>query len=201
MSTYKGPRLRIIRRLGTISAFTRKVSARNTGPGQHGASRQKRTPFAARLIEKQKLRYYYGLSEKQLLHCVSIAKKKRSPTGQTLVQKLDIRLDSIIYRIGWTQTLPRARQLVVHGHVLVDKKRTTIPSFLCTPGQNIQLGHAPAMQRRAKKNLHNRIDHMPSHLNLDRELTSATITQQSDCREIPLSLNELLVIEYYSKRV
>lgn len=199
MSVYHGPRLRIIRRLGTIFAFTRKISIRYTD--QQGQHRKKSTPFAERLIEKQKIRFFYGITEKQLLRCISIAKKQQAQTGKVLVQRLDIRLDNIVYRIGWARTVPSARQMVRHGHVLVDQTRITIPSFTCTPGQCIKLGYNKAIRETAENNLRERIERIPSHLKLKHENFTLTVTQHSDCRETPLRLNELLVVEYYSNRI
>jgi ATP synthase F1 epsilon subunit len=123
MSKYHGARLRVIRRLGRLPALTKKIPKRNTRPGQHGASRKKLTQFSYRLIEKQKLRFYYGISEKQLVRYIKTVQIAKGPTGQILLQKLERRLDNIIYRLGWAPTLPAARQLVTHGHILVNQKK------------------------------------------------------------------------------
>jgi len=199
MSIYHGPRIRIIRRLGTIPAFTRKIPAR--GIDLQDGPRKKQTPFASRLIEKQKVRFFYGITERQLLRYINIAKKRRAQTGKALVRHLDIRLDNIVYRIGWARTVQSARQMVRHGHLLVDKTRITIPSFNCTPGQYIKIDYNKAIREMAEKNVQESVERVPSHLKINHEDFALTVTRQSDCRETPLCLNELLVIEYYSNRI
>lgn len=198
MSKYTGPRLRIIRRLGEITSLTRKVPKRRTRPGQHGIRRIKMTQYAYRLAEKQKLRFYYGVSEKQLITYIEKARKSNRPTGNKLLQQLEMRLDNIVYRLGWAPTLPAARQLVNHGHILVDNHRVTIPSFSCLPNQNIMRRgkhrHVRTQQKTESRAL-------PTHLTLTRDTITATITQWVDCNTIPLRLKELLVIEYYSNRL
>ena len=133
MSKYLGPRLQIIRRLGELCGFTRKVPKRRRRIGKQSKMQKKPTQFYYRLIEKQKLRFYYGISETKLISYIKIARKIKGSTGQILLQQLEIRLDNIIYRLGWAPTLFTARQLVRHGHILVDNSYVTIPSFFCVP--------------------------------------------------------------------
>jgi small subunit ribosomal protein S4 len=109
MPKYRGPRLRIVRRIGELCALTKKSLKRNTRPGQHGFNINKPTQFASRLMEKQKLLFYYGVSEKQLVKYITIARKANFSTRQVLLQKLEIRLDNLIYRLGLKPTLPSAR--------------------------------------------------------------------------------------------
>jgi len=201
MSKYRGPRLRIVRRLGELSACTRKIPKRSTRPGQHGENRRKLTQFAYRLAEKQKLRFYYGISERQLVRYVKSARKAQGSTGQILLQQLEIRLDNIVHRLGWAPTLPAARQLVSHGHILVNKKCVTISSFSCSPNQVITIPDEIPIRRLVEKNLHERIQNLPSHLSLNVGNITAVVNQIADRRSLPLNLNELLVIEYYSNRL
>lgn len=201
MSKYSGPRLRIVRRLGELSAYTQKIPNRNTRPGQHGANRTKPTQFAYRLVEKQKLRFYYGVSEAQLVRYVKAARREQGSTGQILLQQLEIRLDNIVHRLGWAPTLPAARQLVNHGHVLVNKECVTISSFSCLPQQVITIQEKSQIRNMIERNFQERLQNLPSHLSLRVENLTAVVNQLVDRRTIPLNLNELLVIEYYSNRL
>jgi len=199
MAKYRGPRLRVVRRLGELPAFTKKNPKRTTRPGQHGASRKKITQFSYRLSEKQKLRFYYGVSEKQLILYVKRARRARGSTGRLLIQQLEIRLDNIIYRIGWSTTRPSARQLVNHGHFLVDQKRVTIPRFSCSPQQKITV--VDTIRQLLSENLKNYTQKRPSHLSIHEESMTAFVHRWANRQEIPINLNELLVIEYYSNRL
>lgn len=201
MSKYCGPRLRIVRRLGSLLALTRKTRKRDTQPGQHGVSRKKLTQFAFRLIEKQKLRFYYGISEAQLTRYVKEARKSKGPTGRILLQKIEIRLDTILYRLNWAPTLPFARQIINHGHIIVQRKRVTIPSFSCLPRYVISVRETRKSNRLIEKNFEIQNMRLPSHLTLDIANGKAIVNQYVDRKRIPLELNELLVIEYYSNRL
>jgi small subunit ribosomal protein S4 len=199
MSKYRGPRLRVVRRLGRLPAFTKKVPKRNTRPGQHGSNRRKPTQFSYRLIEKQKLRFYYGISEKQLVRYVKIARMAKGSTGQILLQRLECRLDTIVYRLGWAPTIPAARQLVTHGHILVNQKSVTIPRYACVPHEVVRVQNKS--HNLVKENVRYHIQKLPSYLSLSMESMRATINQKVDRCEVSLNLNELLVIEYYSNRL
>jgi small subunit ribosomal protein S4 len=151
MSRYRGPRLRIIRRIGKLRGFTRKKpfrrSFRGRGalegkvipPGQHGLTKLFKTrPFDSsesdyliRLKVKQRLRYNYGLSEKQLVNYVKQAKRMKESTGQALLQLLEMRLDNIVFRLNMAPTIVAARQLINHGHIKVNNKKVNIPSYMC----------------------------------------------------------------------
>ena len=140
MARYLGPRLRIIRRLGNLPGLTAKVPMRNTLPGQHGRKKkkpQKPREYKIRLMEKQKLRYNYGLTERQLQRYVREARRKKGPTAFFLMQLLEMRLDTIIFRLGFAPTIPAARQFVNHDHILVNNKKINIPSFQCQPNDII----------------------------------------------------------------
>lgn len=202
MSKYRGPRIRIVRRLGNLPSLTQKVPKRYTGPGQHGAKKNsKPTPFAYRLAEKQKLRFYYGITEKQSIRCVKSAQKIKRSTGKILIQMLEMRLDNIVFRLGWAPTLPAARQIVNHGHIFVDQKRVTIPSFSCNQGQIITVKNQKSIRSLVENNVRDRSLNFPSHLSLNTTDMVATVNKQADRREILLDLNELLVVEFYSNRL
>ena len=143
MARYRGPRVKIVRRLGELPGLTTKVPNRTYGPGQHGqaSSTGKLTQFRVRLQEKQKLRYNYGVTEKQLLSYVRRARRAKGPTGEVLLQMLEMRLDSIVFRLGFAPTIRAARQYVSHGLITIDGKRVNIPSYNCTPGEALSLIH------------------------------------------------------------
>jgi len=151
MSRYRGPRLRVIRRIGKLRGFTRKKpfrrSFRGRGalegkvlpPGQHGLTKLFKTrPFDSsesdyliRLKVKQRLRYNYGISEKQLVKYVKQAKRMKESTGQALLQLLEMRLDNIVFRLNMAPTIVAARQMINHGHIKVNNKKVNIPSYKC----------------------------------------------------------------------
>ena len=142
MSRYRGPKIRIVRRLGELPGLTNKTTTRETLPGQHRKVRGKQnnvSSYAVRLQEKQKLRYHYGLSEKQLLSYVKEARRLKGSTGSVLLQLLEMRLDNIVYRLGIGNTIPASRQIVNHGHIMINNKIVSIPSFLCQPGDKIEI--------------------------------------------------------------
>jgi small subunit ribosomal protein S4 len=199
MSKYRGPRLRIVRRLGEIPSLTQKSPNRYIIPGHYTHNRKKPTQFAYRLAEKQKIRFYYGILEKQIIGFIKSARRSTDPTGQVLIHSLEIRLDNIIYRAGFAPTLASARQLVNHGHVLVDQIRVTIPSFSCSPGQTITFQEkiSKLVEDALQRQKHN----PPSHLSLNQPSKTIIVNRKVDLREVPLSLKELLVVEYYSNRI
>ncbi|KMW70350.1 30S ribosomal protein S4, partial [Limnoraphis robusta] len=153
MSRYRGPRLRIVRRLGDLPGLTRKVARRAYPPGQHGQARRKRSEYAIRLEEKQKLRFNYGLSEKQLLRYVKKARRATGSTGQVLLQMLEMRLDNTIFRLGMAPTIPGARQLVNHGHVTVNGRVVDIASYQCRPGDLVGIKNREKSREMVKANL------------------------------------------------
>ena len=201
MSKFRGPRLRIVRRLGELSAFVQKLPIRRNPPGQHGNNVRKPTQFSYHLIEKQKLRFYYGISEKQLIRYVKTARKIKGSTGQILLRQLEIRLDNVIYRLGWAPTIPYARQIVNHDHILVNQNNINIPSFLCLPYQRIIFKDKRYIRTLVKKNLQECARVLPNYLFLNVESLTAGVHSWADRREVTLNLNELLVIEYYSNRL
>ncbi|WP_439536620.1 30S ribosomal protein S4 [Methyloversatilis sp.] len=142
MSRYTGPRLRVLRALGTdLPGLTRKnVENRTSPPGQHGARPNRRkSEFGAQLMEKQKLRYNYGLNETQLRGVFREAERSKLPTGEKLVELLERRIDNIVFRGGLAPTIPAARQLVRHKHVLLNGRRVNIPSIRLRVGDTITL--------------------------------------------------------------
>jgi len=166
MSRYRGAVLRITRRLGELPGLTRKTTKRNSRPGQHGDQARKPSEYAIRLEEKQKLRFNYGVTEKQLLRYVRDARKIKGSTGEALLQLLEMRLDNIVFRLGMAPTIPAARQLVNHGHICVDGKRLSIPSYQCQAGETISVRTNPRSKQLVEAYLaFPGLANIPSHLN------------------------------------
>jgi small subunit ribosomal protein S4 len=143
MSRYIGPKIRIIRRLGELPGLTKKTTARKYGPGQHGPSKLTKkitlSDYSLSLQEKQKLRYNYGISETQLYKYFKEAQRLKGLTGTLILQLLEMRLENIVYRLGFASTIASARQFVTHSHVNVNGKNVNIPSFQCKPNDLIQV--------------------------------------------------------------
>nr|YP_009541139.1 ribosomal protein S4 [Lepocinclis steinii]AYQ93619.1 ribosomal protein S4 [Lepocinclis steinii] len=203
MSRYRGSKLRIVRRLGKLSGFTNKVSRKTNPPGQHGAiTNKKSSQYKVRLKEKQKLRYYYGVSERQLFNYLKKARKKKGSSGKELLSLLEMRLDNIIYRLGLCPSIMSAKQLIVHGHVLVNNLLVNVPSFICKPGISIQIKNSDASRNLIKKNLELTKDYLiPNHLSLNTGKFEAKVVSKVDLTSLNLIINELLVVEYYSLKV
>ncbi|PZD73062.1 30S ribosomal protein S4 [Acaryochloris thomasi RCC1774] len=201
MSRYRGPRLRVVRRLGDLPGLTRKTARRAYPPGQHGQGRKKRSEYGTQLEEKQKLRFNYGLSEKQLLRCVRKAKRSGGSTGQVLLQILEMRLDNTIFRLGMAPTIPSARQLVNHGHVTVNGRVVSIASYQCRPGDVIGVRNKDNSKAMVEENLkYPGLANVPTHLDFDKNNMTAKVTGVIEREWIALEINELLVVEYYSRK-
>jgi small subunit ribosomal protein S4 len=200
MSRYRGPRLRITRRLGELPGLTRKSARRAYPPGQHGQNRKKRSEYAIRLEEKQKLRFNYGLSESQLLRYVRKARRVTGSTGQVLLQLLEMRLDNTVFRLGMAPTIPAARQLVNHGHVTVNGKVVNIASYQCRPGEMIGVRNRDNSRQMVETNLqYPGLANVPSHLEFDKNKLEGKVNGVVEREWVALQVNELLVVEYYSR--
>jgi len=200
MSRYRGPRLRITRRLGELPGLTRKSARRAYPPGQHGQNRKKRSEYAIRLEEKQKLRFNYGLSESQLLRYVRKARRVTGSTGQVLLQLLEMRLDNTIFRLGMAPTIPAARQLVNHGHVTVNGGVVDISSYQCRPGEIIGVRNQNKSRQLVETNLqYPGLANLPSHLEFDKNKLEGKVNGIVEREWVALQVNELLVVEYYSR--
>ena len=205
MSRYRGPKLRITRRLGTLPGFTQKQSKKKDRPGQHGKGpsdgAKKTTEYGVRLEEKQKLKYNYGLTESQLYRYIKEARRRNGVTGLILLQLLEMRLDSICFSLGFAPTIASARQLVNHGHITVNGKTVSIPSFQCRINDVIGIKAKTTSKNIIENNLKNvRFAERPSHLKFDSNNLEGTILNYCDRNDLLLELDELLVIEYYSRR-
>ena len=201
MARYRGPRLRICRRLGELPGLSRKNSKKQAPPGEHGTKIRKPSEYALRLEEKQKLRFNYGINEKQLLGYIKIAKKVQGSTGQVLLQLLEMRLDNTIFRLGMAPTIPAARQLVNHGHILVNNIAVSIASYQCRPGDFITIKNQINSKNLIKKYLSfPGLANVPSHLELDSSNFTGKVNGVIEREWVALQLNKLLVVEYYSRK-
>lgn len=207
MARYRGPKLRIIRRLGELPGLTQKSCTRDFPPGQHGPKKRgggnqksKESQYAVRLKEKQKLRFNYGISERQLISYVREARRRKGSTGEILLQLLEMRLDNIIFRLGFAPTVAAARQMISHGHVVINKRRVTIPSYICKT--NDQISIASSSEKFVKNSLERSTNQLLApHLEINREKLSAVVRGQVPRDQVGLQINELLVVEFYSRKV
>nr|QGW12708.1 ribosomal protein S4 [Nanofrustulum shiloi] len=205
MSRYRGPKLRISRRLGTLPGLTKKKSNKKTRPGQHGKAiddnSKKTTEYGLRLEEKQKLKYNYGLTESQLYRYIKEARRRNGVTSLVLLQLLEMRLDTICFTLGFASSIAQARQLVNHGHITVNKKVVSIPSFQCRINDKIGIREKNVSQTLIQTNIkNNQTGELPTHLKFDNSKCEGTVSDYCDRIDLELQLDELLVIEYYSRR-
>nr|YP_010848935.1 ribosomal protein S4 [Myriopteron extensum]WEV93585.1 ribosomal protein S4 [Myriopteron extensum] len=200
MSRYRGPRLKKIRRLGALPGLTNKRP--RAGNDLRNQSRSgKKSQYCIRLEEKQKLRFHYGLTERQLLKYVRIAGKAKGSTGQVLLQLLEMRLDNILFRLGMASTIPAARQLVNHRHILVNGHIVDIPSYRCKPRDIITVKDEQKSKALIQKSLDSSPhQELPSHLILQPFQHKGLVNQIIDSKWVGLKINELLVVEYYSRQ-
>nr|YP_010726635.1 ribosomal protein S4 [Hypnea edeniana]WCH54700.1 ribosomal protein S4 [Hypnea edeniana]WDY85110.1 ribosomal protein S4 [Hypnea edeniana] len=201
MSRYRGPRLKVCRRLGNLPGLTRKKSKKQSLPGEHGEQSRKPSEYSLRLEEKQKLRFNYGLNERQLLRYIKKAKKVQGSTGLILLQILEMRLDNTIFRLGMAPTIPAARQLVNHNHVQVNDNNVSICSYQCKPGDTIQIKKKSSSQILVKKYLDfPGLLSIPSHLEIDKNQLVGKVNGIIEREWVAIELNELLIVEYYSRK-
>jgi small subunit ribosomal protein S4 len=201
MSRYRGPRLRITRRLGSLPGLTRKEPRRAYPPGQHGQNRKKRSEYAIRLEEKQKLRMNYGITEKQMLRYMRKARRATGSTGLVLLQLLEMRLDNTVFRLAMGPTIPGARQLVNHGHVTVNGRVVDIASYQCRPGDVIGVRNREGSKKLVEANLqYPGLANTPNHLDFDKATLTGKVTGTIEREWVALQVNELLVVEFYSRQ-
>jgi small subunit ribosomal protein S4 len=208
MSRYRGPKLRISRRLGPLPGLTTKKSRKLNRPGRDGNSeetedeiRKRSTEYAIRLEEKQKLKFNYGLTEGQLFRYVKEARRRKGVTGLILLQLLEMRLDTLCFTLGFAKSITQARQLVNHGHITVNKKVISIPSFQCRLNDIISVKEKSTSKNLISNNIkNNEVKDIPGNLGFDDSKLEATVLDYCDRDDIQLQLDELLVVEYYSRR-
>jgi small subunit ribosomal protein S4 len=203
MARYKGPRVRISRRFGQpIFGPSKYLERRAYPPGVHGPkkSRRKQSDYGLGLAEKQKLRYQYGLMEAQFRRMFEKALKKRGVTGETLLQLLETRLDNVVFRIGFATTRPAARQMVTHGHIRVNGRKVSSPSFNVKPGDVIEVRETPATRQLATKSLESaQVRPVPSWITFTREAFKGQVVRIPSRDDIQPIVNEQLIVEFYSR--
>jgi len=196
MSRYLKSRIRIIRRLGQLPGLTKKITTRTNYPGEHDKKPGAGSDYSIRLEEKQKLKYNYGISERQLYNYVKKARKMKGSTGILLLQMLEMRLDNIVFRLGLTSTIPESRQLINHGHILVNGQVVTIPSFQCKKNDPITIKIKSKSIFTTKLNSQT----VPNFLEFDQENLKGQVKYIIGREEVGININELLVVEYYSRK-
>lgn len=204
MSRYTGPRVRMMRALGTtLPGLSRKsIERRPHPPGQHGQRHRRRiSDYGSQLLEKQKLRFNYGLGERQFRRLVKEAKASKVATGDKLVELLERRLDNVVFRCGYAATIPAARQLVNHGHISVNGRRVTIPSYRVRQGDELTLRARLHKNEFIQDSLNYPSLSRPAWLSVDVEACRAEVCGIPDAESVPFPVDIQLVVEYYSARI
>lgn len=203
MSRYTGPSWRVSRRLGvSLSGTGKELARRAYAPGDHGRDRRgKLSEYGTQLREKQKLRFMYGMTERQFSNLfVRAGKIKEGTHGANFMALLERRLDNMVYRLGLATTRRQARQLVNHGHITVDGKRVDIPSFRVQPGQVIAVREKSKNIPVIKEAVEATIGR-PSFVAFDAEKLEGSYTRLPERDELSQEIDELLVVEYYNKLI
>ncbi|MCY9449111.1 30S ribosomal protein S4 [Bacillus haynesii] len=200
MARYTGPSWKISRRLGiSLSGTGKELEKRPYAPGPHGpGQRKKLSEYGLQLQEKQKLRHMYGVNERQFRKLFDKAAKMAGKHGENFMILLEARLDNIVYRLGLARTRRQARQLVNHGHVLVDGSRVDIPSYQVKPGQTISLREKSQNLSVVKEAVEVN-NFVPEYLTFDAEKLEGSLTRLPERSELPAEINEALIVEFYSR--
>lgn len=206
MSRYTGPAWKLSRRLGYSVLESGKEFAlgkngkerRNYAPGQHGQRRTKLSEYGTQLREKQKVRFTYGVNERQFRRFFDIAGKMKGNRGDNFMILLETRLDNLVYRLGFAATRRQARQLVTHGHFIVNGKKIDIPSYIVKPGQTITVKEASrklAIIQEAVASLTTRKD----YLSFDEQQLSGTLVRLPERSEFMTEIQDNLIVEFYNR--
>ena len=199
MSRFTGSSWKVSRRLGySISETGKELIKRKTAPGQHGAKRGKLKEYGIQLQEKQKVRFTYGVSEKQFVKTFNEASKMPGMTGVNFLKLLEVRLDNLVYRLGFAATRAQARQLVNHGHITVDGKKVDIPSYRVSVGQVISLKDASKNLVVVKAALEAKLAR-PEYLSFDADKVCGALVRIPERNEFLTEINEQLIVEYYNR--
>lgn len=204
MAHYSGSRCKVCRQLNFSVCGSERcaLARRNTPPGMHPQLRRKVSEFKKRLVEKQRLRFSYWVSERQFRNYVKEAFKKPGIPGETLMSLLERRLDNVVYRLGFAPTLLTARQLVVHGHIRVNGRKVDRPSYALRPGEVVEL------KEKGKKLIivEEGLARSPArpilpYLEVDKENVKGKLTSVPERAQIPLEINEALIMEHYTRYI
>lgn len=206
MASYHGPKAKKMRRFGEMliarPKYSRILENRAFPPGQHGREKSfrsgRRSNFGLQLDEKQKLSFIYNIRERQMRNYYKKADKSIGTTGNNLLVALERRLDNIVYKAGFGATIWAARQIVVHGHILVNGKRVDLPSYQVAPNDVVEL------HQRMRKNVHveewiEQVSAYPPYLDVNKDKFSATFTRMPEPGEVQVPVNIQLVVEYYNR--
>ncbi|MEI6712154.1 MAG: 30S ribosomal protein S4 [Verrucomicrobiota bacterium] len=203
MARYTGPKDKISRRFGVpIFGSNKTLEQKNYPPGIHGpkGSRRKQSEYALALAEKQKLRFQYGILERQFRRYFGIAQRKRGVTGEILLQLLETRLDNVVFRLGFANSRSASRQMVGHGHVQVNGRKCDISSYNVKPGDKVTVKASPRSRGLASRGLElTQIAPIPSWLELDKESFTGNVARIPSREEIAPIVNEQLIVELYSR--
>lgn len=194
-----GPRFKQSRRLGLNVCGHPKAMDRATKGSSRGD--KKLTEYGIQLLEKQRLRAYYGVMEKQFMKYVVKAKKSGEQTGHALVKILETRLDNLVYRLGFASSIRQARQMVVHGHILVNGNKVDIPSYIVQVGDTISLREKSKDVEIFKENFNNFFLNSYPYLSKDEDNMSGSLIKYPERNEIPIEIDDQLVVEYYSRLI
>jgi small subunit ribosomal protein S4 len=197
MGRYLGPKLKLSRRVGVpIADIPKHTGKELTLPGMHGYRGRRNTEYGVRLAEKQKLRFHYGLLEKQFRKYMDMAKRSKGNTGSAMMRILESRLDNVLRRLGVARTIWAARQIIAHGHVIVDGRKTDIPSYLVKPGQTITFKEG--IQKLLRENMETIAGHnVPGWLEWNPAQLTAKINALPVPEDVPFEVNMNLIIEFY----
>lgn len=199
MSRYTGPSWKLSRRLGfSLSETGKEIAKRPYGPGQHGQGRKKTTEYGTQLKEKQKVRFMYGLNEKQFRKLFDKAGKVDGIHGNNFMFLLESRLDNLVYRAGFASTRRQARQIVNHGHTLVNGKKVNIPSYRVLPGDVITFRERSLNLKVMKESLENQISSLP-FITVDKNKMQAVYERMPEISELNQEIKPQLIVEFYSR--
>lgn len=199
MARYTGPSWKVARRLKfSILENGKELQKRAYAPGQHGQRRVKLSEYGLQLQEKQKVRNVYGMNEKQFYNTFVKAGKLPGKHGENFLFMLESRLDNLVYRLGLATTRRQARQLVNHGHILVDGKKVDIPSYLCKPGQTICLKETSKGLSICKEALENTVARVP-YVQYDEQTGVGTFVRMPERSEFLPEIKENLIVEFYNR--
>ncbi len=202
MARYTGPTTRLSRRFNQpLFGSTKAFEKRPYPPGQHGAKlRRKVSEYGVGLNEKQKLRFTYGLLERQFRRTFETAKRERGVTGERFLQLLETRLDSVVYLLGFGKSRAAARQIVNHGHVRVNGHKVDIASYIVQIGDELEIKNQASSRQLATRNLEeNRARTVPGWLTLSAEQFKAVVNRLPTREEMVPDINEQLIVEFYSR--
>jgi len=200
MARYTGPSWKLSRRLGiSLSGTGKELEKRPYAPGQHGPNQRKKlSEYGLQLQEKQKLRHMYGVNERQFRNLFDKAGKMAGKHGENFMVLLESRLDNVVYRLGLARTRRQARQLVNHGHILVDGARVDIPSYRLAAGQTISVREKSRNLDIIKEAIEVN-NFVPDFLTFDADKLEGTFTRLPERSELPAEINESLIVEFYSR--